>query len=437
MNSAPASDLQPLTSLFVLGLDGVPYSLVERWTASGDLPCLAALAEQAGLRRIRSELPPVSSVAWTSFVTGTDPATHGIFGFVDRVAETGELFVPTARNRRSATIWQRLSAQGRPAIAVNVPGSYPPDDIRGCIVAGFLSPALDRATNRPDIARRLAEMEYVIDVDAALGRNEDKGPFLKALHQALTRRRDLALWLLDHEPWDYFHLHIMETDRINHFLWGAHDDPDHPHHGDFREFYREVDALVGELIGRVSGHARWLVLSDHGFSRTRAEANVNALLRDLGFLRYRPSEAMNLDPVEPTSKAFSLLPGRIYVNLAGRERRGSVPRENYEALLAEIAQALGHVTDPRTGERVFTHVHRTRDLYSGPHLAQACDLMAIAHEGFDLRAGFRAGEPLAPPSRAGVHTHDDAFVIAKGVLRGDEATIRDVGRRVGEVMTKV
>lgn len=420
--------------LFVLGLDGVPHSFVERGIASGDLPCLAELAQQAGLRKICSELPAVSSVAWTSFVTGADPATHGIFGFVDRVAETGELFIPTARDRRAPAIWQRLSERGRPAISINVPGAYPPDAIRGCVVAGFLCPSLDCATARPDVARKLVEMNYVVDVDAARERTEDKTAFVADLRNALAKRRDLALWLLEREPWDYFQLHIMETDRINHFLWGAQDDPSDPWHDAFREFYREMDALAGEMIGRVANEARWMVLSDHGFCRARSEVNVNALLRDKGFLTYRFGNAMNLAPIEAPCKAFSLLPGRIYVNLAGREWRGSVARQDYEAVSEEVAQALVGVRHPETGEPVFAALHRTREVYSGPHWAQACDLIAAPNEGFDLRAGFRAGETFSSASMIGIHTYDDAFVIADEILCGDEATIRDVGRRVAEVL---
>jgi predicted AlkP superfamily phosphohydrolase/phosphomutase len=420
--------------LFVLGLDGVPHSFLERGIASGNLPCLAELARRAGLKKINSELPAVSSVAWTSFITGADPATHGIFGFVDRVAETGELFIPTARNRRAAPIWQRLSDQGRPAISINVPGAYPPDAIRGCVVAGFLCPGLDRATNRPDVGRRLTEMRYVIDVDATQGRAEDKAPFLAALRDALAKRRELALWLLDREPWDFFQLHIMETDRINHFLWDAHDDPHHPYHRAFHDFYREVDALAGELIARVGDDSRWMILSDHGFARVRGEVNVNALLRDAGLLRYSPADAMNLDPIEVSSKVFSLLPGRIYINLAGREKRGCVAQEDYESVVRDVAQVLTESRHPETGEALFAAVHRTRDVYSGPLLPQACDLIAIGREGLDLRAGFRAGETFAPASHAGIHTYGDAFVIADEILSGDEATIRDVGRRIGDVL---
>ena len=195
-----------------------------------------------------------------------------------------------------------------------------------------------------------------------------------------------------------------------------------------------MDALAGELIARVGDDSRWMILSDHGFARVRGEVNVNALLRDAGLLRYSPADAMNLDPIEVSSKVFSLLPGRIYINLAGREKRGCVAQEDYESVVRDVAQVLTESRHPETGEALFAAVHRTRDVYSGPLLPQACDLIAIGREGLDLRAGFRAGETFAPASHAGIHTYGDAFVIADEILSGDEATIRDVGRRIGDVL---
>jgi len=435
--SEPGAAQPKIDRLFVLGLDGVPHSFLARGIASGLLPRLAALVARGRLAKIHSEIPAVSSVAWASFATGADPATHGIFGFVDRRAETGEIFIPTARNRRAPMIWQRLNDTGRPAVAINVPSSFPPDRILGCVISDFLCPTVERACPRGDIVLELKEMNYVIDVDAALGRAEDKRPFLAALHDALAKRRTLALRLLDREAWDYFQLHIMETDRINHFLWDAYEDPAHPLHEDFLGFYREVDALAGEMIERVGKRARWLVLSDHGFARAQFEVNVNALLRDLGFLRYAPGgDPMSLEPVDPTSAAFSLLPGRVYINLAGRERRGSVAPHRREALMAEVADALGGVRHPETREPVFAAILQSAEVYSGPLLEQACDLIALPWEGIDPRAGFREeGSPFKAASMPGIHTYDDAFAIDDGgVLRGDEPGIREVGARVAEVL---
>ena len=67
----------------VIGLDGVPFSLLEHLFDSGVMPNLASIAGHGTLVKMETTLPAVSSVAWTSFMTGTTPGEHGIFGFTD------------------------------------------------------------------------------------------------------------------------------------------------------------------------------------------------------------------------------------------------------------------------------------------------------------------------------------------------------------------
>src|SRR4029453_18209653 len=69
--------------VFVLGLDGTPYSWLRTETAGGRPPNLAALFRSLSVVPMRSSLPSVSSTAWTTFLTGRDPGGHGLFGFMD------------------------------------------------------------------------------------------------------------------------------------------------------------------------------------------------------------------------------------------------------------------------------------------------------------------------------------------------------------------
>ncbi|MGI9070611.1 MAG: alkaline phosphatase family protein [Bryobacteraceae bacterium] len=49
------------------------------------LPNLARLRNQGSFSRLGTTMPPQSPVAWTTFITGLEPAAHGIFDFVYRV----------------------------------------------------------------------------------------------------------------------------------------------------------------------------------------------------------------------------------------------------------------------------------------------------------------------------------------------------------------
>ena len=67
----------------VIGLDGVPHSLLERFIADGTMPNMERLASLGHLSRMKVTLPEISAVSWPSFMTGVNPGTHGIYGFVD------------------------------------------------------------------------------------------------------------------------------------------------------------------------------------------------------------------------------------------------------------------------------------------------------------------------------------------------------------------
>src|SRR6185295_12375258 len=72
----------------VLGLDGLDPTLAERWMAEGHLPNLSALAKSGTFTRLGTTYPAISPVAWSSFMTGVDPARHNIFDFLDRDVRT-------------------------------------------------------------------------------------------------------------------------------------------------------------------------------------------------------------------------------------------------------------------------------------------------------------------------------------------------------------
>ena len=54
----------------LIGLDCTPHSLLVRMIDEGIMPNVAELSRQGSLRRVNSVYPWVSSVAWSSFMTG-------------------------------------------------------------------------------------------------------------------------------------------------------------------------------------------------------------------------------------------------------------------------------------------------------------------------------------------------------------------------------
>lgn len=87
----------------VIGLDGTPYSLLRSLSDAGELPNLRRIFDAGTLAPMTTSLPEISSVAWPAFMTGKNPAKHGIFGFTDLKPNSYDIFFPNSSSIKSAT----------------------------------------------------------------------------------------------------------------------------------------------------------------------------------------------------------------------------------------------------------------------------------------------------------------------------------------------
>ncbi len=150
--------------LIVLGVDGMDPGFVERhWS---DLPNLRRLRAMGSFHRLGTTTPPQSPVAWSTFITGLEPAEHGIFDFVHRDAKTLQPFSSMAKTepakwnvslgpyrvplssprisslRRGEAFWKILAGRGVPVTMIRMPTNYPPVDA-GQAIAGMGAPDLE------------------------------------------------------------------------------------------------------------------------------------------------------------------------------------------------------------------------------------------------------------------------------------------------------
>ncbi|MGC9316973.1 MAG: alkaline phosphatase family protein [Armatimonadota bacterium] len=400
--------------LVIIGLDGVPHSLLTGLMEAGQMPTLAEIARSGDLRRARSTQPTVSCTAWTSFVTGVNPGAHGVFGFVDRRPGSYEQYITGTQHVKSPQLWKILGERDHRVIIMNVPVSSPPQEVNGLLVGGFLAPKLEGATHPPELAQRLERLGYRIDIDPWQAR-QSLDLLLEDLDATLAGRVAGATELLSRERWSLAMVHIMGTDRINHFLWGKWDDDDPEYAPRFVEYYSKVDAAVAQIAEAAGNDAELLLLSDHGFTRTVHEINLDVWLREQGHLNMPVSEEAGIADVDERTRVFSMTPGRIYVNLRGREPAGSVePGEEYDALRAQVAAELMELADPDSGEPVLQSVQPREELFSGAALEQAPDLLAIPRDGYDLKSALGGDELFTSSPITGMHTFDDAFWLIRG-----------------------
>ena len=244
--------------------------------------------------------------------------------------------------------------------------------------------------------------EGAIDEDAFLRQawdifKEREAMFLDAL--ANTRRGVVAC--------------VFDTsDRIQHMFYRRVGTADR-HAGAIDEMYQRLDALVGQAMSASDGAALF-VLSDHGFCAFRRGVNINAWLRDNGYLH---ANGRGID--WSRTRAYALGLGGFYLNLKGREAQGVVEAGDAAALKSEIIRRLAALRD-EDGSAPIRNVYATDTLYRGPYLDAAPDFIVGYNEGYRCSWEAAVGKLSAqviednPKAWSGDHCVDPALV--PGVL---------------------
>ncbi|MBS3764166.1 MAG: alkaline phosphatase family protein [Planctomycetes bacterium] len=423
--------------VFGIGLDGFPHSLATRLMEEGHMPNLQRLAAEGTFREINSVYPTVSNVAWGCWQTGVSPAELGVFGFVELDSDLS-LRIPNARDMKATTIWEKMTEEKRPIVSLSVPMTWPAPEVEGLLVSGFLAPKLDeRAVSSPEVLRKLRWTMYEIDTDPALA-HQSLDDFQEAHEQVSTRRQTTALELMESEEWDLFFVHVMDTDRINHFIWKYQHEPESPRGRYFYEFYEQVDDFIGRVAEKLDDETELLIHSDHGFCDLKWEVQLNRWLREQGYLELEDE----IDPrnpfqsIKPDSRAFSLVPGRIYILTKNRWETGQVSDVQYEGLREEIAGKLESFAHPESGESVCRKIMTREEAFKGRYSHLAPDLLVDPQNGYDLKAKLGDGPVFEREVLNGMHTYDDAMLVASEGLENTAKSenVREVGANLARYL---
>jgi predicted AlkP superfamily phosphohydrolase/phosphomutase len=400
------------------GIDGVPYSLIR------DNPDvfenLNELAAEGSAGAIDSIVPPESSACWPALTTGRNPGGTGVYGFQDREIGSYDTYVPMGRDVQAKRLWDRVSEDGRDATVLNVPVTFPPQRDVQRMVSGFLSPGIDKAAYPDELREYLDSIDYKIDANAKLGHKDDKSEFMENATETVDARYEAFSHYVDQDDWDLFFGVFMTTDRVNHFLFKDYED-DTVDKDLFLEFYSTVDDYIGRLREQLPEDVTMIVASDHGFTSQDYEVHLNSWLEETGWLSYEDDDHEELGDIADETRAYSLIPGRFYVNLEGREPRGSVPESEYEAVRDELKAELQALEGP-DGRTVAKRVVEKESAFRGDHDDIAPDLVVIPNHGFDLKAGFKGHDDVfGNGPRNGMHSFENAslFVEEESANLGD------------------
>jgi len=425
--------------VFILGLDGATFDMIDPMIKRGELPNLSRIIEKGARAVLQSTIPPNSSVAWSSMMTGKDPGKHGVFYFREKKIGRYRRPLISSRSLKAKTLWRIINEEGGQTGVINVPVTYPPEPVDGFLISGLLAPHRGVIfTHPPELHLELIKEfgEYPLDNEAQ--NLFWSGELVRALeHLIYTSKRvlEVTLWLMNRFPWKFFMTVFTAVDRVQHVAWRYMTDEyarKRPKECEkFREMvpmtYRMMDEHLGRLLRELGDETTLIVMSDHGFGPISNKFYINRWLIEQGLLVIKNFPRLRYDPltyvmervglgryriVPPAvmsnsgglyrrlrfrrtdwdgyfdlvdwskTRAYSSFSSGeevIFVNLKGREPEGIVDPSDYEGVRDEVSNRLMGLKD-REGRRLVEKVYRREELYHGPYVDLAPDLQFVTRD---------------------------------------------------------
>jgi predicted AlkP superfamily phosphohydrolase/phosphomutase len=232
----------------------------------------------------------------------------------------------------------------------------------------------------------------------------DEVAYLDQCNLAWQEREAMLLRSLDVFEKGLLYCLFDTPDRVQHMFWRYRDSA-HPLHvvdasmaGVIEEQYRRSDLMVGHALEAADDQTLVIALSDHGFGPFRRGVHLNTWLLENGLLTLKPGVSPGEEAGDllrgvdwSKTKAYSLGLGGIYLNLRGREADGIVDPDDAERLKAEIARGLDGLLDPVDGSSAIRGVKTREELYNGPYVSEAPDLLVHFSSGYRASSSTSMG----------------------------------------------
>ncbi len=225
----------------------------------------------------------------------------------------------------------------------------------------------------------------------------DETAFLDQCAIVRAERERMAVRELERFSEGLFYCLFDTPDRVQHMFWRFRE-PDHPANrgrnstafaATIDDEYRAADRAVSRLVEYADDRTLVVALSDHGFSSFRRGVNLNTWLYENDLLHLKDGVRPGADAGDmfksvdwTRTKAYAVGLSGIYLNIEGREKFGVVKADDARGLAAAIAERLTGFVDAERGEVAIRSASPRDQIYSGPYVQNAPDLVVNYSAGY-------------------------------------------------------
>ena len=402
-------------STVVFGLDGAHFELLEPWIDAGHLANIEQVIKSGVSADLESVLPPVTSPNWKAYSTGKNPGKIGIFWWENVDTEAERVYYPENRKHENTEFWE-LIANDEPVGVLGVPTTYPPKLVDEFLVAGAPDSEDDGYTHPPELESELEErFDYRVLKQSRIKDNKEAAA--TEILELIDMRFTAAHALFEKHDVSFLQATTFYLNSLHHFLW---DD----------EYTKQAWEIIDEHLGKFLNDGHNVVLmSDHGSNEVRTVFHVNTWLEQEGFLTLETDLAdtlyrlgINTDRISRLADILGarrlvkqLAPRWILDNVPNSE--GELKRESktenvdweettaiasgqgpvyltldrsnpdYDKVRSNLIDRLENLSGPE-GNPVADNVYRGENVYEGPYLNEAPDIVIDQAKSVHIPGGI-------------------------------------------------
>jgi hypothetical protein len=408
-------------TITVIVVEGVGLSRLDELCRRGLLPGFSRLLAEGRHGPLRTRVAAYEAPMLASAWTGVTPGEHGCFSYWHVHSSDGPPRIFEPFDLAAAPLWDSELLSDRRFLLVNLFGCDTSRPGRHTMIGYPFRQTMSGCQPRTLLGRLArAGLGYLHDV-MAFYRGEPLADFLELLI-SVEEKRIRAVRALAEDPHDVLIANLTIADRVGHFY-------EHELAGDgpledtaALAAYRMLDAFVAPLA---DAEGDVIVFSELGFGPLREFVSFNDVLAAASLLAPPVEPDRSFDPARTV--AFEAVQGShgVNINLAGRYPRGAVAAHDYERVRADVRASLLAARHPATGNPLLADVVPREELYRGPAVERAPDLVLVPADERYLPLGdpFWANH-VNRRLQTGWH-RSDGFWIGRGPgFRGDAAIER-------------
>lgn len=392
----------------VIGIDGATWDSVIPYAEKGLLPGYRKFLTDGLHGPLLSTIPYITQPGWKAYSMGKNPGKMGVYFWSKIDWKDFKIKNINSLGFHGRDYWDILSDMGLRVSIIDMPSTFPPKKVNGVMLSGF--PHGEGPWTFPEEFESKIPPSYVKEGVHLFTRNEDPDVTMDGIEREIKSRFDMGEMLWDS---DLVHITVTMNDHVSHFMW------DNPHI--MLRNLKANDEGIQKILSRNKDGYTFL-MSDHGNGPIEDEFYANEFLSREGLLvrkevrkgmisresvvgignklgLYKIARSLpdsmqqrivkrvqSLDSSMETdveegidwkeTKVLALDEGLFYLNPLYIDER--------EDILDDLNKRLSSLKS-KTGKQVFRNIMRGSEVYWGPYLSDAPDLVALTNEIYHQR----------------------------------------------------